>query len=131
LDKHLPEKKDKIAIIWEGDEPTDIKRITYGELFLQVCKFSNGLKSLGIKKGDSVAIYLPNCPEAAVAMLSCARIGAVHRLIIELFIYFCKSVSVLSLQDLAVIHCEIVSAMLNQSWSSLLMSLHEDKNLFF
>ena len=81
LDRHLPTKKDQIAIIWEGDEPTDIRRLTYGELHLAVCRFANVLKQQGVKKGDRVCIYLPMIPEAAVAMLACARIGAIHSVV--------------------------------------------------
>ena len=76
LDRHVKTKlRDKVAIIWQGDGEDEVKKITYGELHADVCKFANGLKSLGIKKGDRVAIYMPMIPEAAVAMLGCARIG--------------------------------------------------------
>ena len=78
LDRHLPKRGDKIAIIWEGDNPSESKKITYKELYVEVCKFSNVLKSLGIKKGEVVTIYMPMIPEAAIAMLACARIGAIH-----------------------------------------------------
>src|SRR5688572_21462613 len=77
LDRHLETRGDKLALIWEG-EPGEIRRITYRELHVEVSKFANALKSLGIKSGDRVAIYLPMIVEAAVAMLACARIGAVH-----------------------------------------------------
>ena len=80
-DRHLPEKKDDIAIIWEGDDPADSKRITYGELHENVCRFANVLKSRNIQKGDRVTIYMPMIVEAAYAMLACARIGAVHSVI--------------------------------------------------
>ena len=81
LDRHIEKNGDKIAVIWEGDDPSNSRKITYQELLTEVCKFSNGLKSLGIKKGDRVTIYMPMVPEAAIAMLSCARIGAVHSVV--------------------------------------------------
>jgi acetyl-CoA synthetase len=81
LDRHLAERGDKVAIIFEGDDPNDSRRITYRELHAEVCKFANTLKNLGVAKGDRVAIYLPMIPEAAVAMLACARIGAVHSVV--------------------------------------------------
>ena len=81
LDRHIEKNGDKIAVIWEGDDSSNSRKITYQELFTEVCKFSNGLKSLGIKKGDRVTIYMPMIPEAAIAMLSCARIGAVHSVV--------------------------------------------------
>ncbi|NTX13237.1 acetate--CoA ligase [Myxococcus sp. CA056] len=80
LDRHLATRRDKPAILFEG-EPGDRRSITYGELSTQVNRLANGLKSLGIKKGDRVGIYLPMVPEAAVAMLACARIGAVHSVV--------------------------------------------------
>ena len=81
LDRHLATRGDKTAIIFEGDDPADSRRITYRELHAEVCKFANTLKHLGIGKGDRVAIYMPMIPEAAVAMLACARIGAVHSVV--------------------------------------------------
>jgi acetyl-CoA synthetase len=81
LDRHLAERGDKTAIIFEGDDPNDSRRISYRELHAEVCKFANTLKHLGVAKGDRVAIYLPMIPEAAVAMLACARIGAVHSVV--------------------------------------------------
>ncbi|MFB1482099.1 acetate--CoA ligase [Corallococcus sp. RDP092CA] len=80
LDRHLPKLKDKPAILFEG-EPGDRRALTYGELSQQVNRLANGLKSLGVKKGDRVGIYLPMVPEAAVAMLACARLGAVHSVV--------------------------------------------------
>ncbi|HLL04740.1 MAG TPA: acetate--CoA ligase, partial [Myxococcaceae bacterium] len=80
LDRHLPKLKDKPAILFEG-EPGDRRTLTYGELAAQVNRLANGLKSLGVTKGDRVGIYLPMVPEAAVAMLACARIGAVHSVV--------------------------------------------------
>jgi acetyl-CoA synthetase len=80
LDRNLPKLKDKPAILFEG-EPGDRRSVTYGELAAQVNRLANGLKSLGVKKGDRVGIYLPMVPEAAVAMLACARIGAVHSVV--------------------------------------------------
>ena len=81
LDRHLAERPDQIAIIWEGDDPAASKSITYRELHEQVCRFANALKSLGATKGDRVTIYLPMVIEAAVAMLACARIGAIHSIV--------------------------------------------------
>ena len=80
LDRHLDTKRDKPALVWEG-EPGDQRTLTYGELHAEVCRFANVLKSKGITPGDRVIIYLPLVPEAAVAMLACARIGAVHSVI--------------------------------------------------
>jgi acetyl-CoA synthetase len=81
IDRHLPHKKDDIALIWESDDPSIDKKITYGELKDEVCKLANALKSRGVKKGDRVTIYMPMVPEAAYAMLACARIGAVHSVV--------------------------------------------------
>lgn len=81
LDRHLHERGDQTAIIWEGDDASQSKNITYRQLHRDVCRFANVLLSLGIKKGDVVAIYMPMVPEAAVAMLACARIGAIHSVI--------------------------------------------------
>ncbi len=81
IDRHLEDKADQVAIIWEGDDPgTDLK-ITYAELFEAVCRFANVLKAHGVQKGDRVTIYMPMIPEAAYAMLACARIGAVHSVV--------------------------------------------------
>ena len=81
LDRHLSARGEQTAIIWEGDDPANSKRITYNELHREVCKFANVLKAEGAKKGDRVTIYLPMIPEIAVAVLACARIGAVHSVI--------------------------------------------------
>ena len=81
LDRHLETRPDQIAIIWEGDDPTTHRTVTYRELHAEVCRFANALKSLGAKKGDRITIYLPMVIEAAVAMLACARIGAVHAIV--------------------------------------------------
>ena len=81
IDRHIEKLGDKVAILWEGDDPADTKKITYKELLIEVCRFSNGLKSLGISKGDRVTIYMPMIPEAAVAMLACTRIGAIHSVV--------------------------------------------------
>ena len=82
LDRHLTNgNRDKTAIIWQGEPEDDVQHLTYAQLHAQVCKFANVLKSLGIKKGDRVAIYMPMIPEAAVAMLGCARIGAIHSVV--------------------------------------------------
>jgi acetyl-CoA synthetase len=81
LDRHLATRGDQTAIVWEGDDPAEDKKITYRELHREVCKFSNALKELGAKKGDRITIYMPMIPEAAVAMLACARIGAIHSIV--------------------------------------------------
>ena len=81
LDRHLATRGDQTAIIWEGDEPTDQRHITYRELHEEVCKFANVLKANGAKKGDRITIYMPMIPEATVAMLACTRIGAVHSVV--------------------------------------------------
>ena len=81
IDRHLADKADQIAIIWEGDDPATDRKITYAELHESVCRFANVLKARGVKKGDRVTIYLPMIPEAAFAMLACARIGAVHSVV--------------------------------------------------
>jgi acetyl-CoA synthetase len=82
LDRHLKTKtRDKIAILWQGEPENDVVKLTYAELHQQVCKFANVLKSFGIKKGDRVSIYLPMIPELPVAMLACARIGAIHSVV--------------------------------------------------
>ena len=81
LDRHLEKRGDQVAIIWEGDDPADDKKITYKELHEQVCRLAGGLKSLGAKKGDRITIYMPMIPEAAVAMLACTRIGAIHSVV--------------------------------------------------
>ena len=81
LDRHLSTRGNQVAIIWEGDDPSISKKITYRELHTAVCKFANVLKARGVKKGDRVCIYMPMIPEAAMAMLACTRIGAVHSVV--------------------------------------------------
>ncbi len=81
VDRHLETRGDQVAIIWEGDDPTDDEQITYKQLHERVCKMANVMKANGVKKGDRVTIYLPMIPEAAYAMLACARIGAVHSIV--------------------------------------------------
>ncbi len=81
LDRHLQQRGEQTAIIWEGDDPQQSEHISYADLHRRVCRLANGLKSLGVGKGDVVTIYLPMIPEAAVAMLACARIGAVHSVV--------------------------------------------------
>ena len=81
IDRHLKDKADQTAIIWEGDDPADSKHISYKELHSEVSKLANGMKSLGVKKGDRVTIYMPMIPEAAYAMLACTRIGAIHSVV--------------------------------------------------
>jgi acetyl-CoA synthetase len=81
LDRHLRERRDRPAIIWEGDDPARSITLTYGQLHGRVCRFANALRGLGVARGDRVIIYLPMIPEAAIAMLACARIGAVHSVV--------------------------------------------------
>ncbi|MGH1439601.1 MAG: acetate--CoA ligase [Cellvibrionaceae bacterium] len=81
IDRHLEARGDQTAIIWEGDDPSDSKHISYRELHASVCRLANVLKDRGVKKGDRVCIYMPMIPEAAYAMLACARIGAVHSIV--------------------------------------------------
>ncbi|HUC62817.1 MAG TPA: AMP-binding protein, partial [Alphaproteobacteria bacterium] len=81
LDRHLPKRANQTAILWEGDDPKDSKHITYKELHAETCRVANALKGLGVKKGDVVTIYMPMIPEATVAMLACARIGAIHSVV--------------------------------------------------
>ncbi len=81
VDRHLAKRGDQTAILWEGDDPGEDKRVTYRELHESVCRLANALKAQGVKKGDRVTIYLPMIPEAAVAMLACARIGAIHSVV--------------------------------------------------
>ena len=81
LDRHLAKRANQTAIIWEGDQAEEIKRITYAELHQDVCRFANVLKKHGVKKGDRVCIYLPMIPEVVIAMLACARIGAIHSVV--------------------------------------------------
>ena len=81
LDRHLETRGDQVALIWEGDDPSEDRKITYRQLHAEVCQFANVLKAQGVGKGDRVSIYLPMIPEAAVAMLACARIGAVHSIV--------------------------------------------------
>ncbi|TDH37799.1 acetate--CoA ligase [Pseudohoeflea suaedae] len=81
IDRHLKKRGDQVAIIWEGDNPYDDRKITYNELYEHVCRLSNVMKKNGVKKGDRVTIYMPMIPEAAYAMLACARIGAIHSIV--------------------------------------------------
>ncbi len=81
LDRHLAERGEVTAIIWEGDDPSQQRRLSYRELHEEVCRFANALKALGAKRGDRITIYLPMIPEAAVAMLACTRIGAIHSIV--------------------------------------------------
>ncbi|HBF63359.1 MAG TPA: acetyl-coenzyme A synthetase, partial [Gammaproteobacteria bacterium] len=81
IDRHLPARADQTAIIWEGDELNEDAHITYQQLYEQVCQLANGLRERGVQKGDRVCIYMPMIPEAAYAMLACARIGAIHSVV--------------------------------------------------
>src|SRR5690242_196481 len=81
LDRHLKTRGDQTAILWEGDEPGDVRALSYRQLHAEVCRLGNVLKQRGVKRGARVCIYMPMVPEAAVAMLACARIGAVHSVV--------------------------------------------------
>ncbi|WP_143202132.1 acetyl-coenzyme A synthetase N-terminal domain-containing protein, partial [Bradyrhizobium sp. NAS96.2] len=81
IDRHLEKRGDQTAIIWEGDDPSESRHITYRQLHDEVCKMANILRTRNVKKGDRVTIYLPMIPEAAYAMLACARIGAIHSVV--------------------------------------------------
>ena len=81
LDRHLETRGNKTAILWEGDEPGDVRKLTYRELHANVCQAANALTELGVKKGERVIIYMGMVPEAAVAMLACARLGAIHSVV--------------------------------------------------
>ena len=81
IDRHLATRGDQVALLWEGDSPDQDQKITYKQLHKQVCKFANALKSQGVEKGDVVCLYMPMTPEAAIAMLACTRIGAVHSIV--------------------------------------------------
>lgn len=81
LDRHLATRADKTAILWEGDEPGEVRKLTYRELHAETCRMANAMRRLGVRKGDRIAIYMPMIPEAAVAMLACARVGAVHSVV--------------------------------------------------
>lgn len=81
LDRHLATRGDKVAILWEGDDPAEQRRLTYRELHEAVCRFANVLKARGVRRGDRVTLYMPMVPEAAVAMLACTRIGAIHSIV--------------------------------------------------
>jgi acetyl-CoA synthetase len=81
VDRHLAKRGDQTAILWEGDDPKDDKKLSYKQLHAEVCRFANVLKARGVKKGDRVTIYMPMIPEAAISMLACARIGAIHSVV--------------------------------------------------
>ncbi|MFL4973800.1 MAG: AMP-binding protein, partial [Microvirga sp.] len=81
IDRHLERRGDQVAIIWEGDDPSESKKITYRELHREVCRMANVLRNRGVGRGDTVTIYLPMIPEAAYAMLACARLGAIHSVV--------------------------------------------------
>src|SRR3712207_2152676 len=81
IDRHLETRGDQVAIIWEGDDPGESKKITYRELHREVCRMANVLRNRGVARGDRVTIYLPMIPEAAYAMLACARLGAIHSVV--------------------------------------------------
>ncbi len=151
LDRHLPRRATDVAIIWEGDDPSESRSITYGEVHAEVCRMANVLKARGVKKGDRVTIYMPMIPEAAYAMLACARIGAVHSVIFGGFspdsiagrIQDCKSTFVITADqglrggrivplkqnvDLALLQCPDVAhvLMIRRTGASVLMQEGRD-----
>ncbi|HQO03469.1 MAG TPA: AMP-binding protein, partial [Spirochaetota bacterium] len=81
LDRHLEKRGDQVALVWEGNEPSEDKKFTYKELHAEVCKFANVLKKYGVKKGDRITFYLPMIPELAIGILACTRIGAIHSVV--------------------------------------------------
>ena len=81
LDRHLAERGDDVAIVWEGDDPSESRTVSYRALHEEVCRLANAMKGLGVRKGERVTLYLPMIPEAAAAMLACARIGAIHSIV--------------------------------------------------
>ena len=81
VDRHLETRQDQIALIWEGNQPNETRSLTYLALYEQICQFANVLKQYGVKKGDRVCIYMPMLPEIVIAMLACARIGAIHSVV--------------------------------------------------
>ena len=83
IDRHVADRGDQVAILWEGDDPKDTKKITYRELHDNVCRMANVLRNRNVAKGDRVTIYLPMIPEAAYAILACARIGAIHSVVVR------------------------------------------------
>ena len=85
IDRHLETRGDQVAIIWEGDDPSESKHITYRQLHAEVCRFANVLRNRGVEKGSTVSLYMPMIPEAAYAMLACARLGAVHSVVFGVF----------------------------------------------
>jgi acetyl-CoA synthetase len=107
VDRHLAARGDKTAILWEGDDPSQSRRISYRELYERVCQCANALDDLGVRRGDRVTIYLPMIPEVAIAMLACARIGAVHSVVFAGFspdslagrIADCKSVAIITADE--------------------------------
>ena len=112
IDRHAERSPNKVAIIWEGDDPKESKKITYKELLNNVCRVANVLKNIGVKKGDRVTIYLTMIPELAYVMLACSRIGAVHSIIFGGFsaesisgrIKDCGSEFIVTADELSLIH---------------------------
>ncbi len=104
--RHLKTHGERTAIIWEGDNPYIDKRITYNQLYDQVCRLANVLKKHGVKKGDRVTIYMPMIPEAAYAMLACARIGAVHSVVFGGFSPEALAGRIVDCQSTFVINCD-------------------------
>ena len=88
IDRHLETRGEQTAILWEGNEPGENSTLSYNQLYAEVCRFSNVLKKRGVRKGDRVSIYMPMVPELAIAMLACARIGAIHSIVFAGFTYF-------------------------------------------
>ena len=151
LDRHLPTRADDVAIIWEGDDPAESRIIRYREAHAAVCRMANVLKAHGVTKGDRVTIYLPMIPEAAYAMLACARIGAIHSVIFGGFsadsiagrIQDCRSTFVITADeglrggrtvplkrnvDLALLQCPDVRTVLvvERTGAALMVTAHDD-----
>jgi acetyl-CoA synthetase len=154
LDRHLETRGDTVAIIWEGDDPADSRKITYREAHAEVCRMANVLKAHGVAKGDRVTIYLPMIPEAAFAMLACARIGAVHSVIFGGFsaesiagrIQDCRSTVVITADeglrggrivplkqnvDLALLQCPDVSTVLVVKRTGARVLMHKGRDFAY
>ncbi len=122
VDRHLEHHKDKVAIIWEGNEPNASKKITYLELHEQICKFANVLKNHGVKKGDRICIYMPMIPEAVIAMLACARIGATHSVVFAGFSADALKTRILDAD------CSLLITAYSTMRGTKLINLHESVN---
>ena len=154
LDRHLAERGDHVAIIWEGDDPAEQRSLTYKELHAETCRFANVLKAHGVAKGDRVTLYLPMIPEAAAAMLACARIGAIHSIVFAGFspealagrIQDCGSTVVVTADeglrggkrvplkanvDAALVSCPAVEAVIVVRRTGAAVDMHADRDLWY